>query len=96
MPILGPILGLTCRLTLSWINAKPEIGCLTRRDFYPARALVLNPTVVPTPHWFESSNYQTEIIPMGCDEPGPVMRSCQNTVYLWKGVGALNKRLDQC
>jgi hypothetical protein len=32
IPILAPILGQTCRLTLSWINAKPEIGRLPRRD----------------------------------------------------------------
>lgn len=37
MPILAPILGQACRLTLSWINAKPEISRSQRQDYLPRR-----------------------------------------------------------
>jgi hypothetical protein len=33
IPILAPVLGQTCRLTLGWINANPEISRLPRRDY---------------------------------------------------------------
>lgn len=84
MPVLAPILGQACRLTLSWINAKPEIGRSQRRDItsWGAAALVLNPTVAPTPQSFVCCRMR--IIPMGCDRPILVMSSCPNTVYFWK------------
>jgi len=57
----------------------------------PTRALVLNPTVAPTPHWFVC--YQMEIDPMGYDESDHVVCSCQDTVYFWKEKNRVRQEL---